>query len=73
MYEKTTQVFNTSGNQETPNFQGGDSLKISTLAQQLSASASRAKARVGQTFACHADKLYVYMLIFNVIERYTAP
>ncbi|MFA7350446.1 MAG: hypothetical protein WC009_06765 [Methylotenera sp.] len=39
------QVFNTSKNQGAPSSQGGDSLKISTLAQQLSASDSRAEVR----------------------------
>lgn len=42
---EATQVFNTSKDQEVPSSQDGESLKISTLAQQLSASASRAEER----------------------------
>lgn len=39
------QVFNTSKDQGAPNIKDGDSLKVSTLAKQLSASASRAEER----------------------------
>lgn len=42
---ETAQVFNTSKNQWAPSPQGVESLKFSTLVQQLSASASRAEDR----------------------------
>lgn len=42
---ENAQVSNMSKNLGAPSSQGGDSLKISTLAQQLSASASRAEVR----------------------------
>lgn len=42
---EAAQVFNTPKNQGAPSSQGGESLRFSTLAQQLSASASRAEDR----------------------------
>ncbi len=42
---ENAQVSKTSKNQGAPNIKDGDSLKVSTLAQQLAANASRAEVR----------------------------
>ncbi len=54
---EAAQVFNTSKDQGASSSQGGESLKISTLAQQLSASASLAVPKCGTRYVLNRRKM----------------